>query len=262
MTSANRLRNALRSGASATGSWVQIGSPEICEIVARCGFDFVIIDMEHGSFGLDVAVNMIRAVEPHATPILRVPDAGRTTILKVLDAGARGIIVPNVSSRAEAEAVVSASRFAPLGTRGACPATRATGHGLAEWSGFVAASNDEILVIALIETPEGVSRAAEIVTVPGLDAIGIGPFDLSQAMGYAGDWRHPAVQAKQAELIALAREAGREALTAAFDSDPAILSGRVAELNRLGSRLVAVSGDRFALTSTFRAIAMATANPT
>src|SRR5215211_7593517 len=127
----NKIRIALQSKSIAFGTWAQMNAPEFCEIAGRSGLDFVIVDMEHGAFGIDSAVNMIRAVEAGgAAPMVRVPDAARSGILKVLDAGAAGVLVPNVDNRGVAEQIVSAAKFAPRGTRGACPCTRATAHGV------------------------------------------------------------------------------------------------------------------------------------
>src|SRR5215218_2010932 len=123
----NKIRIALRDRSVAFGTWAQMNAPEFCEIAGRSGLDFVIVDMEHGAFGIDSAVNMIRAVEAGgAAPVIRVPDASRSGILKALEAGAVGLLVPNVDSKQMAEEIVAAARFAPRGTRGACPCTRAT----------------------------------------------------------------------------------------------------------------------------------------
>jgi len=251
----NKIRIALHDRSVAFGTWAQMNAPEFCEIAGRSGLDFVIVDMEHGAFGIDSAVNMIRAVEAGgAAPMLRVPDATRSGILKVLDAGAAGVLVPNVDNREVAEQIVSAAKFAPHGNRGACPCTRATAHGVEDWREYLEWCERNVMVAILIETPEGLRNYSEIIEVPGLDVIAMGPFDLSQAMGYRGDWKHPEVRRKQEEMVKLARERGLEVMAATFDNDPTSLKEQVEEWRKLGVRMFAVSGDRFMLSAGYKAI--------
>jgi 4-hydroxy-2-oxoheptanedioate aldolase len=256
MREQNKIKKSITERGMAFGTWAQMNSPEFCEIAARSGLDFVIVDMEHGSFGIDSAVNMMRAVEAGgATPVVRVPDHSRTNIQKVLDAGATGVLVPSVGTREQAEAIVQAARFAPQGIRGACPCTRGTGHGVFDWKPFLEWSERNVIVAALIETPDGIRNFEEIISVPGLDMVALGPFDLSQAMGYAGEHKHPDVQRKLEELTAIARGRDVEVMTVVFDSDPAVISRDTQRWKELGARVVAVSGDRFMLATGFKAIA-------
>lgn len=139
------------------GTWAQMASPEFVELVGHVGFDFVIIDLEHGSFGIETAVNMIRAAEAANTaPIVRVASGSEWEILKVLDAGALGILVPGVSTAEQAKQVVRAAKYGPTGIRGACPATRATGHGAWAWSEYLRWANSETMVWLLVEGVEGI----------------------------------------------------------------------------------------------------------
>jgi 4-hydroxy-2-oxoheptanedioate aldolase len=251
----SRIKEGLKNKDVVFGTWAQMNSPEFCEIAARSGMDFVIVDMEHGAFGIDSAVNMIRAVEAGgAAPIVRVPDASRSGILKALDAGAAGILVPNVDNKTMVEEIVAATKFAPTGTRGACPCTRATAHGVEEWGSYVDWCERNLVVGALVETPEGLRNFEEIISVPGLDIIALGPFDLSQALGRNGDWKHPEVRQKQEELVRLARAKGLDILAATFDSDPVSLKQQVDGWRELGVRMFAVSGDRFMLSSGYKSI--------
>ena len=232
-----------------------MNSPEFCEVAARSGLDFVIVDMEHGSFGIEAAVNMIRAVEAGgAAAVVRVPDATRTNILKVLDAGADVVLVPNVETREMAQSIVNSARYAPTGRRGACPCVRATAHGVEQWGDYIAWAEKNILVGILVETPEGLRNFEDIVSVPGLDIIGMGPFDLSQALGYGGDWKHPDVRRKQEEMIRIARSHKLEVMAATFDSNPEDLRRQVQDWKRHQVRMFAVSGDRFMLSSGYKSI--------
>jgi 4-hydroxy-2-oxoheptanedioate aldolase len=211
--------------------------------------------MEHGSFGIEAAVHMIRATESAgAAAIVRVPDHSRTGIQKVLDAGAAGVIAPSVHDRAQTEAIVSAARFAPVGTRGACPCTGATGHGVADWKPFLASSAGSPFVSVLIETPDALANFNDIISVPGLDAVVLGPFDLSQAMGHEGDYRHPEVQAKLEDLTRTSAARGIRVMAVIFDSDPDVIASETRRWTAAGAGLVAVSGDRFMLASGYKAI--------
>lgn len=255
MPTLNRIRATLDAGGYAYGTWAQMSSPEFCEIAARSGLQFVIVDMEHGSFGIETAVNMIRAVEcGGATPMVRVHDAQPSTLLKALDAGAAAVLVPNVDSRQMAEDIVKSTQFGPKGRRGACPCTRATGHGVVPWGEFLQWSDSNVLVSVLIETPEGFANFDDIISVPGIDVVAFGPFDLSQAMGLNGDWKHPSVLKKQEELVQKALSKGVQVMPSTFDSDPRSLADQVAHWKTFGARIFVVSGDRFMLSAGYAEI--------
>lgn len=258
MPSRYRLHTALESAPFALGTWAQMNSPEFCEIASASGLDFVMIDMEHGSFSIDAAVNMIRATQiGGAAPIVRVPACERALILKVLDAGAAGVLVPGVESAEVTAAAVSAARYAPAGTRGACPCVRASSHGVVAWKEYLDWAERTVKVGVLVETPAGVDNFESIVRVPGLDFVTLGPFDLSQAMGYEGDWKHPAVTEVMARLITIARANGVEVMMTIFDSDAEALRRQRDRWVAIGARLFTVSGDRFMLSSGFNGLVAA-----
>jgi 4-hydroxy-2-oxoheptanedioate aldolase len=252
----NKVLTAFKERDVAYGTFVQINSPENCEVAARSGLDFVIVDMEHGSFGIDSCVNLIRAVEVGgAAPFVRVPESSRTTVLKVLDAGAAGIIVPNVESAAQLREVIAATRYAPRGTRGACPCVRSTGHGILDWDAAVQWAEKNVMVIALVETKAGVDNFEEIVSVEGLSGVGVGQFDLSMSLGYAGQHKHPDVIRKQRELNQLALAKGVEVMGAIFDVDPQAVRASVDHWRTQGARFLALTGDRFVLADAYRSLA-------
>lgn len=254
----NQVLAAFEKRSVAYGTFVQNDSPENCEIAARSGLDFVIIDMEHGTFGIEGAANMIRAAENcGAAPFVRVPESSRSTILKVLDAGAAGIIVPNVESAQQLREVVAATRYAPRGTRGACPCVRSTGHGIVDWDVSVAWAEKNIMVVALVETKAGIENFEEIISVEGLNVVGVGQFDLSMSLGYEGDHHHPEVVRKQKEMNALALSRGVDVMGAIFDSDPKAVRASVDGWRTQGARFLALTGDRFVLAAAYRNVAAA-----
>lgn len=254
----NPVLTAYEKSGVAFGTFIQINSPENCEIAAKSGLDFTIIDMEHGTFGIDAAVNMIRAAEAGgAAPFVRIADYAPATILKVLDAGAVGIVVPGIETAQQLKDVIAATRYAPEGTRGACPCVRATGHGLFEWSECTRWASKNIMVVAIVETSAGIANFEELVRVEGLSGIAIGQFDLSQSMGYQGDHEHPEVLKKQAELAAVARQNGVDVMGVIFDADPVKVKKGVQRWTSLGARLISVSGDRFVLASAYNSFAAA-----
>lgn len=183
------------------GTFVQIPSPEIVELHGLAGFDFVILDMEHGAFGFDELRHLIRAAEVRAvSPIVRVSEVSRGLISRVMDLGAAGVMVPQIETAEQLEAVVRAVKYPPLGGRGYCSGVRAAG--FVGRPGFTAAANQQTAVIPLIETPTAVDNLDSLLAVPGVDAVMIGPGDLSSAMGCPGDWLSPPVSTVLDDLVA------------------------------------------------------------
>ena len=146
----------LRASGERIGTWSQIASAEVIDMLGASGFDFTIIDCEHGYFGIETAEGLMRACDANGlTPIVRVPSSDRMWIQKALNAGAAAVVVPGVGSVEEARAAIAATRFAPEGTRGACPCVRAAGHFIRDWAAY-AARQQGTGAILLIETRAGV----------------------------------------------------------------------------------------------------------
>ncbi len=189
------------------GTWLSVGSPVIAELAGMCGFDWVLIDLEHGC-GTEAAVpDQLRALRGGPTePIVRVGAPHPDLIARVLDWGARGIMVPHVSSADEAGAIVRAAHYAPRGRRGYSRTVRAHGYGLLQ-----ADDSPAPIIMAQIETIEGVNHAAEIARVDGIDVLFIGPADLQF------DLRHHAASAPldfakcRDIVLAAARDSGKGA---------------------------------------------------
>lgn len=206
MLQANKLKAALKEGKLVFGLLNSIPSPLLVEMIGYAGYDFVILDMEHVGVNPETLENMIRAGEcAGITPLVRVPSVARETILRVLDCGAQGIVVPHVSSRAEAEQAVAASRYYPLGTR-SISGGRTTGFGTIDLQSYFDLANREIMVVIMIEDRAGVDNIDAIVSVPGIDMVLEGAIDLSQSFGVPGQGQDPRVQQAIQRIASSCRE--------------------------------------------------------
>jgi len=207
-------------GRPAIGTWTQIASEECVDMLGAAGFDFTVIDMEHGALSIETAERLIRAADANGiVPLVRIARAEPTLVGQALDAGAAAVVVPGVSSGAEARAMAAAARFAPEGTRGACPCVRAGGHFIRDWRGYVSVQREATGVIVLVETEQGLHAIEEITAVDGLLGLMIGPFDLSVSLGEAGDIHAPRVQAGIERMLAAARSNRLPVIAPVFDPD-------------------------------------------
>jgi len=178
--SENSLPAIWALGGAALGGWLTIPSSFSAEIMAHGGFDWVCVDMQHGMIDFSQLVPMLQGMASSGTtPLVRVPRNEPGIIGKSLDAGAWGIIVPMVNTRQEAEAAVAACRYAPLGHRSYGP-LRAN---ISAGSDYFARANNEVTCIVMVETREAVDNVDDIVSVPGVDAVYMGPADLSVTLG-------------------------------------------------------------------------------
>lgn len=244
----NRIRSVLASGETAWGAWVQMANPESVEFAGLAGFDFVLIDREHGSFGLDTTAHLVRAAAGVGiTPIVRVPSRDPLETMRALDAGALGVLVPGVSTPQQALESARAARYAPDGNRGACPFTLATIRFQGDWTEFTEWSNRTVTVWLLIEGEEGIGNIDRILETPGVDAICLGPFDLAQALGVPGQTDHPRVVQALQETVAKARDHGVEVVAVPFSRTTHALHDEVARWTELGCRIVAGGVDRLSL---------------
>jgi len=188
------------------GTWVKIPAMEIMELVALAGFDFVVIDLEHSAMNLESAYQLIGiAAHSGVSPLVRVPGLGSGTVQRVLDAGAEGIMVPHVDTVEQARAAVASVRFPPLGTRGVGSTSRAGAWGALPRAEYLRYGQQEVVLIAQIESAVGVRNAGAIAEIDGVDALLVGAADLSVSEGREQD--DPAV----VELIASAVRQGRAA---------------------------------------------------
>lgn len=212
MPTENPLKVKLASGQAVLGIWSIIPSPVVIEICALGGFDFTILDMEHGIFDVGALDNCVRACESAgATPLVRIPGINPSAAQWALDLGAHGIVVPQVSDAGEAEIVVKMAKYAPLGNRGYNPFTRAALYANPPDNRSGKLNNDFSLTCVIIENESAVADLDRICATPGLDVIYMGIYDLSVALGCDGDTKHPLVTGVVERSIAQIRKAGKAA---------------------------------------------------
>jgi 4-hydroxy-2-oxoheptanedioate aldolase len=248
------LRRRLFDPGQLVGTFSIIPSPEIVEMTAIAGFDVVILDMEHGAFDFAQLGALILAARAWAAiPVVRVRSNEPSLVSAALDAGAAGVIVPQISSRAASEAVVSAARFPPEGIRGANPWVRSAQY--TSGGDYYVQANADVAVMVMVEGEEGVAAVDEILDTPGLDAVFLGPVDLSNALGVHGQPEHPMVV--EAVEGVVARAVQRGVAVAVFAATPE--AGR-AWLER-GVNLVAVGEDTLHVLAALRSVVEAVRAP-
>jgi len=180
----NQTKRLLHSGKSALGTFCLGGSPLLAEVLGHAGFEFVIVDLQHGENNAGNLVGMLQAVGcTPATPLVRVATNQPADIQRALDMGAYGLVVPMVNTRAQAEAILESVYYPPKGARSWGPL-----RGLLYGGGdYFTKAHEELLVLAMFETAEAVRNAKEILSVPGIDGCFIGPNDLSIALGFPAE---------------------------------------------------------------------------
>lgn len=190
------------------GSWTMAGAPAPAEALGRCGFDFIVVDMEHVPIGISELANMLRAVDnTPARPLVRIPWNDRVTIKQVMDAGAQSIMVPFVQDADEAAAAVAAATYPPKGLRGAAAVQRASQYGTLP--GYFDSANSEACVVVQLETPDAIEQLERIASVPGVDGLFVGPGDLAASMGQIGNIGHDDVQSLIGEAAKRAGNIGK-----------------------------------------------------
>lgn len=234
------------------GSWITIGHTIVAEIMARAGYDWLTIDMEHSAITLDVAQELIRVIELcKVTPLVRVGENNSYLIKRVMDAGAHGVIVPMVNSRQDAEAAVRAVRYPPEGQRGVGLA-RAQQYG-SDFEGYRAWNERESILIVQIEHISAVDSIAEILSVPGVDGFIIGPYDLSGSLGVPGQFDHPALLAALEKVKSASRHLNALAGFHVIPPESRPLEDKIAE----GFKFIAHSLDTLLLAENCRRLLQA-----
>ncbi len=241
------MKDTWREGGHTIGAWLSIPSSLTAEVAGRAGFDYVCIDAQHGVIDYQVAATMLQAIElGNTTPLVRVQYNAADAIGKVLDAGARGVVVPMVNSVSEAQAAVAACRYAPEGSRSYGP-TRVS-IGVPNFT--PAASNAAVACIPMIETAQAVEAIDDILLTPGIDAVYVGPADLSLTLGLPprNNDGEPAFDEAMARIVAACDNAG---VVAGCHTTTDLVERRLEQ----GFRMITAAADKIIVSSGFSAVA-------
>jgi 2-dehydro-3-deoxyglucarate aldolase len=201
------FRQRLLSGETLLGTLLSLPSPAVAEILADTGFDWLFVDGEHGAFGLRDIEHVLQAVDRRVSCLVRVPELSETAIKQVLDLGAGGIIVPQVNTADEARAVVAYARYGPQGRRGVGLA-RAHGYGR-RFREYLERANEEVTVVVQAEHVEAARNIEQIAAVNGVDAVLVGPYDLSASLGKTGQLDDPGVREAIDRITETCRQHGK-----------------------------------------------------
>ena len=241
----NPVKEKLRRGEPSIGSWISLGSLQATRVMARLGFDWLTVDIEHGPFDWSEAAMLFAAIaDAGCVPLARVPQGSHDYIKRVLDAGAFGIVVPMVDTVEQAKTAIAAAKYPPEGTR-------SVGGGMhslnfdATAGDYYEKANDEILVVLQTESPTGVENAEEIYSLPGVDAIFVGPNDLRFQMREPGRPLpdNDALDAMLERVVAAGNKTGTP--TGMHVMDPGAVNRRIEQ----GMRFLALASDLRFVTS-------------
>ena len=190
----------------AVGIFSKTSDPAFIEIMGYAGLDYVIIDLEHGPNTIQTAQNLIRAAQAaEIFPIIRVKEGCESVMGEALDIGAGGLQIPQITTKAEAEAVINRVKFHPNGQRGVCRFVRAADYSAKDRFEYFKDANKSIIILQ-IEGKDGIENIDDILSVSGIDVIFVGPYDLSQSLGLTGQVDHPLVEEKMLEIAKKCRE--------------------------------------------------------
>ncbi len=243
------LKQRLKRGETLNGCWLNLGSSLTAEIVGQAGFDWVLIDLEHGAGAERDVIYQLQALESSPTAALvRVESAEPQRIHRILDMGAEGIMCPKINNAAEAQKVVNGLHYPPFGNRGVAKMVRATGFG-SHFDTYYRESRDTILGIVQVETREVLNHLDEVAGIDGVDVLFIGPADLSMELGIFGQFDHPLFKEALRETVNAAQKAGKA--TGILFFNPADYQ----KYHDLGIRFIACGADATFVADGARALA-------
>lgn len=232
-------RNRLSSEVLA-GTFLNLGSSVAVEIAVAAGFDWVLLDLEHGSGSLTELRSQLLATRgSSAAPIVRIPSIDADMVKFVMDSGAAGVMFPYVPDTTEAARAVSIMKYPPTGIRGVAQVIRATDYGR-NWNGYLNEANERSLVVVQIETPEAAEQAESMAAVPGVDVLFVGPMDLSVNLGHPGDFSQPGFLQHLKNIVAACEKYGK---TAGILSRPELVD----QHKSMGFRFLALGSDSGAI---------------
>jgi len=204
----NFVKEKIKKGEKTIGSWLCLAHPSIAEIMAKAGFDWIVIDMEHTTITVADIEPLIQVIEANGVaPLVRLPSNDPILAKRVMDIGAYGIVVPNINSKEEAEKAVRSIKYPPQGMRGV-GLYRAQEFG-STFDKYISSVNDQSIVIVQIESKEGVENLEEIVKVGGVDGVFIGPYDLSCSLGVPGQLDHDLVIEARQKVVDITKKSGK-----------------------------------------------------
>lgn len=206
----NLMKRAIAEGKPVIGTMIaEFRQPAVVQLLANAGFDFVIIDNEHGMFSTETIADLSRMAKPLGlTPIVRVPDIAYPYIAQSLDAGAQGVMIPRITSVEQIRQAVQAMKYPPAGVRGMALSRAHTDFRSGSLADALSQANEETLLIVQIETRQAVEQIDDFVAVPGVDVALVGPADLSIALGLPGQLDHPQMQQAIAGVVAACQRQG------------------------------------------------------
>ena len=240
---ANRLKQALAAGRTQYGLFLGLPDTTCAEICAGAGFDWLIVDAEHGPFDLPATLRHLQTIAAYdVQAVVRPVSDDRNLLKQLLDTGVQSLLVPMVESAQQARELVRSVRYPPAGVRGLGPALARA----ARWTripGYLHKANDQVCLIAQVETGRGVEALPDILEVEGIDGIFVGPADLSASMGHTGNPRHPDVVKVIGEVLRKTRAAGKAAGILVID--PA----HIREYRGQGANMIGIGADTLLLAS-------------
>ncbi|WP_374630773.1 HpcH/HpaI aldolase/citrate lyase family protein [Pannonibacter indicus] len=215
---ANAFKAALRAGRTQIGIWNSLSDPAVAELLAGCGYDWMMFDTEHSTAGPNEVISFLRTVAPYpVSAVVRPGWNNPVEIKKLLDAGAQTLLIPYIQSAEEARQAVAAVTYPPKGVRGVSGMTRANRYGAV--ANYATRANEEICLLVQVETREALSQLREIAQVPGVDGVFFGPADLAASFGHPGQPSHPEVRQAILDGIGVLRGLGVPAGILSLDQD-------------------------------------------
>lgn len=232
----NNFKSRLDVGTRQHGLWLSLASATAAEICATAGYDWLLIDAEHAANDPHTVLAQLRAIEPHTEAVVRPFSSDAAHVKPLLDLGVRNLLVPMIESAEQARELIRAVRYPPPGNRGMASAmTRASNYGRKH--NYIQTANENLCVVAQIETPQAVNAAAEIAAVDSIDALFVGLYDLCATMGHIDDPTHPAVLETLSRVVTAAYRIGKPVGTFA----PTTELAHAAVL--AGCKLIAIGSD-------------------
>jgi len=211
MLNKNYLKDKLKSGDKALGTWNIVNSSMLVDIIASTGLNFIVIDAEHGSISYETAQTFVSICQSHnVSPIMRLGEVNESLILRALDIGVHGVQIPNIQTVDDAKLLVRYAKYPPIGNRGLSPYTKAGLYDVKNAARLVETANSNTILIANIEDETGLKNIESIVKVDGLDVVFIGLFDLSKSLGIPGEVRHERVLSKLEWAVDIVHKFGKK----------------------------------------------------